>query len=239
MKGLLIKDLMLLKSQGRFFAVTVILIFIAGGVFDGSYAYFGYYLMLFQALFVVNTMSMDEENGGMCFLMTLPAGRKAYVREKFCFGMLMTAAGWALSVLIAVFFMAIKHDPADLTDLLPMAAGGLAVFPMINFVSVPLILKFGQEKGRIALAAVFMGLFGGLLPASSRQSRAVLRYGSAYASFHPVPDRRLGRRLTPVCGPGSGLLLSGGTDYGEKGVLISGFSLTVSPRALIIEKRVK
>lgn len=163
MKGLLIKDLMLLKSQGRFFAVTVILIFIAGGVFDGSYAYFGYYLMLFQALFVVNTMSMDEENGGMCFLMTLPAGRKAYVREKFCFGMLMTVAGWALSVLIAVFFMAIKHDPADLTDLLPMAAGGLAVFPMINFVSVPLILKFGQEKGRIALAAVFMGLFGGLL----------------------------------------------------------------------------
>ena len=119
--------------------------------------------MLFQALFVVNTMSMDEENGGMCFLMTLPAGRKAYVREKFCFGMLMTVAGWALSVLIAVFFMAIKHDPADLTDLLPMAAGGLAVFPMINFVSVPLILKFGQEKGRIALAAVFMGLFGGLL----------------------------------------------------------------------------
>ncbi len=163
MKGLLIKDLMLLKSQGRFFAVTVILIFIAGGVFDGSYAYFGYYLMLFQALFVVNTMSMDEENGGMCFLMTLPAGRKAYVREKFCFGMLMTAAGWALSVLIAIFFTAIKHDPADLTDLLPMAAGGLAVFPMINFVSVPLILKFGQEKGRIALAAVFMGLFGGLL----------------------------------------------------------------------------
>ena len=81
MKGLLVKDLCLMATQKRFF----ILILGVGALltFGGQDIIFvmGYMMMVF-GLFSGSTISYDDMNHGMGFLMTLPVSRKQYNRVR-------------------------------------------------------------------------------------------------------------------------------------------------------------
>ena len=100
MKGLLVKDLCLMATQKRFF----ILILGVGALltFGGQDIIFvmGYMMMVF-GLFSGSTISYDDMNHGMGFLMTLPVSRKQYVRSKYLFMFLMIAVSLVVSVLFS------------------------------------------------------------------------------------------------------------------------------------------
>ena len=83
MKGLLIKDLKLMKNNGK----NLLLVFLIIGTMMGImtkelYAAVGYVTFIFT-LFTVSTISYDEYDNGYPFLFTLPITRRQYVNEKF------------------------------------------------------------------------------------------------------------------------------------------------------------
>ena len=83
MKGLLIKDIRLMKGQSTILLALLILVAVFTGVVsDVSPSFVVAYITIFLSIFVASTISYDEYDHGYLFLMTLPITRNKYVNEK-------------------------------------------------------------------------------------------------------------------------------------------------------------
>lgn len=102
MKGLLIKDIKLMKNQKNFF---FIMLFVAVAMlfaeFDSSFVV-SYFTMI-ASMFVLSTISYDEYDNGYAFLFTMPFARKAYVKEKYMFSILMGGCAGIYLLFFPVF----------------------------------------------------------------------------------------------------------------------------------------
>ncbi len=152
MKGLLVKDLCLMATQKRFF----ILILGVGALltFGGQDIIFvmGYMMMVF-GLFSGSTISYDDMNHGMGFLMTLPVSRKQYVRSKYLFMFLMIAVSLVVSVLFSFLGSTVGTVmlPQDMVGTAIVISAVMAVLVSVFMV---LIFKFGAEQARVVIAVL-------------------------------------------------------------------------------------
>lgn len=159
MKGLLIKDWKLMKNQRMFFLAIIIMTFFlhfsgAGTVLLTSY------LPFVLSIFTMSSISYDEMDHGMSFLMVMPVTRKDYVAEKYIFGFLLGISGLLLGAVLSAVIHLSRHSALDFERYLieyVCTAGFLAVFLAIM---IPVQLKFGSEKGRIVLLGAFLGVIG-------------------------------------------------------------------------------
>ena len=154
MKGLLIKDMRLMLGQKRFFLIVMgmgLMLMFSG---DEPTASMGYVTMLLT-IFSLNTISYDEHENGMSFLMTLPINRKMYVQEKYVFAGTLSLIAGTLSVVMAYATTIARHIEVALQEILIVGGALSAVSFLIFAITVPLIIKFGSDKGRIAMFAVF------------------------------------------------------------------------------------
>ena len=160
MKGLLVKDLCLMRELKK---MVLIIVFVSAiFVFSGTdQAFLTGYVIILSALIAGMTLSYDEMNGGMAFLMTLPYSRKQYVAEKYLIGLLIIALGVVYALALAVI-QNLTGGGADMkTTLLTTAVCGFVGVIMLAF-SLPADLKFGAEKGRVMLIFGFMIVFFGI-----------------------------------------------------------------------------
>ena len=154
MKGLLIKDIKLMLGQKRFFVVVLgmgLMLMVTG---EQPSSAMGYIVMLLT-IFSLSTLSYDEHENGMNFLLTLPVSRKTYVQEKYVF-----AAGLALtSSVFAGALASVVTGAKGLTLYITefLAVGGVMIVLSLLIISfmMPVEIKFGAEKGRLAMFAVF------------------------------------------------------------------------------------
>ncbi len=146
MKGLFIKDLMLMKMQKRFFALIIGIALIMGFSTGDSVFVIGYMTFIIP-FFSVSTISYDEFDGGCAFLFTLPVTRKMYVIEKYIFSLLLGFSALILSILFSALIN-INNISASLEALY---ASPLIFAIMVSVISLmlPLHLKFGAERARI------------------------------------------------------------------------------------------
>lgn len=152
MKGLLVKDFKLMTMQRNFLIVMVVIA--AATVFTTTDTTFMVgFLSFIMMMFAVSTISYDDFDNGSSFLFTLPISRKGYVTEKYCFGMLLCLGGVALSLVLALFAAAIKEGIV-FSETLASAPFILAGAILLLSLSIPMQIKFGAEKSRLALAAV-------------------------------------------------------------------------------------
>ena len=79
MKGLFIKDLLLLKNQKRTLPLLVLCGIVMSASMQPSSAII--YLAVLGSMLCTGTISYDEMDHGYSFLFTLPVTRKTYVRE--------------------------------------------------------------------------------------------------------------------------------------------------------------
>lgn len=149
MKGLLVKDFKLLGLQKNFlFMMTVIAA--GAAVVNEDVMFMLGYMTFVMSIFALSTISYDEFDNGNAFLFTLPVSRKDYVVEKYGFCALLGAGGWGFAVLTALILSLIKGALPVLDVIMP----AFMLFPimlLIQAVMAPFMLKFGGEKGRIAM----------------------------------------------------------------------------------------
>lgn len=157
MKGLFIKDLKLMKNQARFLVVILLM----SAVFSGMYAnpFFAIsYAACLISLFTLTTISYDEFDNGLAYLMTLPVSRRDYVREKYLFGILSTIAALVFAGFISLGVSAARDVEYAVSEWAGVMAGSaLIVLVVISFM-VPLQLKFKAEQSRIAMLLVIGGI---------------------------------------------------------------------------------
>lgn len=160
MKGLLIKDIQLFLKQKKIFLIwfAVTLVFLnRDPVFGISYSLFLMVIML------VGTISYDDFDNGMGFLMTLPISRKTYVVEKYIFVLAGALLTGMITLVISVVYLLMHPAVMSITDLLISFGMLYAVMGIMASVYVPFQLKYGAEKGRSMLLVVtgfiFIGVF--------------------------------------------------------------------------------
>ena len=156
MRGLITKDFLLIFKRKQTLIIFAVLALVMGFAMDGTFI-IGYLTML-TAIVSISTISYDEFENGFSFLMTLPVSRKTYVIEKYLFCSFMGFAGWCVSVVIYMIGKLIKQIPVGLIDELPMLFAILPVMLVFTSAIIHLQLKFGVEKSRIAIFAIYGGM---------------------------------------------------------------------------------
>ncbi len=156
MKGMLIKDLKLMKVQKNFF-IVVIFMAVALSFAMGNLSFIMGYLTFVIPMFTVSSISYDEFDYGYPFLFTLPISRKGYVAEKYVFSFILGFGSFVVSLAL-ILSVGLFVDYGPIGETLRAIPFILAVMAVLMSVMIPLQLKFGAEKSRIALI-----LTGGVL----------------------------------------------------------------------------
>ena len=158
MKGLLIKDFMLLKNQKSSLLIVAV-IAVAMTAYLENTSFLIAYLAFIGSQFARNTISYDDFDNGNAFLFSLPVTRKSYAAEKYAFGLLVGGGGWLFGSGAAIIAGMVKGTVSPV-DTLMIA---LLTFPMLLVliaISVPFHLKFGAEKSGIAMIVIGFLLYG-------------------------------------------------------------------------------
>lgn len=149
MKGLLIKDFKLMKCQRNFLIlIAVIAVGMAASTQDSSFI-IGY-MTFVGSLFTLSTISYDEFDNGNTFLFSLPITRNDYVFEKYGFGLICGACSWLFGTLTVIIANVTKNN-TPVSDIWVAALMILPIMIFLSAVMIPFQLKFGGEKGRIAI----------------------------------------------------------------------------------------
>ena len=149
MKGLFVKDIELMKQQKQFFILVVVMEVILNLAGSGSVSFAtGYF-----------TISYDEFDNGLAFLMTLPVTRKQYVAEKYLLGAGLTAVAWGIATITGVICKGVAELQGCLSETI---IGSLIYIPLALLmlaVSLPLVIHFGAEKGRYIAMVMWAIIF--------------------------------------------------------------------------------
>lgn len=160
MKGLLIKDFCLLKQMRNILIIILAMacfLLVSGGTNNMSLI-IGY-VSIISGLMVSNTIAYDEFDNGYSFLMTLPAGRKTYVAEKYVFSIITGFIGWGFAFLMCLLFVRFKGADMSIKELAEISVPILAVLFIFVDIIIPVRLKFEAEKGKAVFAIIFLIIF--------------------------------------------------------------------------------
>lgn len=158
MKGLLIKDFKLLKGQKQFFA-AVLIVMTVFLMTSTSLSFVISYITVMMGMLTLTTIGYDEHENGMGYLFTLPVSRKGYVREKYLFGIMTTLPVLAVVSAIAFLVSGIRHIDFTVEEWGGAIMGSMLIVTMMLSLLIPIELKFGAERSRIAMTLVFGGAF--------------------------------------------------------------------------------
>jgi hypothetical protein len=101
-------------------------------------------------------MSYDSHDNGMVFLMTMPNARKNYARAKYALFGILLLASWVIPYLVKAVSSISKYNKIILADIILESIVVAPILILICSVVIPVMLKFGAEKGRLVLAFVFI-----------------------------------------------------------------------------------
>ena len=175
MKGLLQKDFYLMRTLARSYAFILGVFFLLSltGVYDGTFLCT--FLVLMCVMIPANTFSYDEQAKWDKYAASLPAGRPGVVRAKYLFTLLVSLAALALAALLqALLFFLGRAGTATLleAELSAVAPAGFGI--LMTAILLPLLFRFGSQRGRLYLVLVVAVLTGGTVGGAMVLSEAGL-----------------------------------------------------------------
>lgn len=155
MSGLFEKDLRLLCQNRQTLVLFLMMAGFLGLTQNGTFV-LGYLSFTFSIL-LTSTISYDEMDQGFEFLMTLPVTPKTYVKEKYGFCTVGVIFSVVLSGIIYLIAKGIHGEQILLGEELLTVLIFVPIVWCVIAIMVPIQLKFGAEKGRIAIFMVYGG----------------------------------------------------------------------------------
>lgn len=153
MKGLFIKDLRLVKGQKHFLAAILVMMV----MFLTAYTNFAFvisYITVMVGILTLSTISYDDFENGMGYLFTLPVSRKEYVGEKYLFSIITTLPGLAVVSVFSFVVSGIRNIDFPVEEWVLSVVISFLLITVILSVLIPLQLKFGADKSRVAIMIV-------------------------------------------------------------------------------------
>ena len=160
MLGLLVKDLRLALTRKYALLIILVIALIMGTSMEGPFI-IGYVTMI-ALMLAVGTIIYDEMDNGYDFMMTMPLTRKTYVREKYLFCLLSALVAWLVGAILTCAAYIIRQNASALLEVIPISLVLIPVLFILPAVMIPLQLKLGAERSRIATYIIF-GFIAGLI----------------------------------------------------------------------------
>lgn len=153
MKGLLLKDLYMMKKYGMW-NIIIALLFIVASLF--GYTMFDFfYPCLVCSMIPMSIISYDEKSRWDQYCGTLPFTKTQIVSSKYIMGLLVQMTVILINIIAHGIKMCVIGDFQLEYLMMILTTNVLAsIFPSI---CLPLVFKFGAEKGRV-IAVAIMGL---------------------------------------------------------------------------------
>lgn len=150
MKGLIIKDLLMIKGNLKHILFLYILFFALTlqGSFDLSFI-----LVMVSVMLFMSTFSYDEYNKWDAYAITLPNGRNNIVKSKYVSTIIIIVVSTLITLMLSIIVGLIKNN-LDLEITISTMLGSCFALVVLVGVLYPIIFKFGIEKGRIILFVV-------------------------------------------------------------------------------------
>lgn len=154
MKGLLYKDVFSMVKQYRFLLALVVIF----GLIPGSSLSF--LAVVYAAILPVSALATDEQAGWNRLAAALPLPRRQIVFSKYLLGLICTLAA-ALLGLVGESAIALARGGGPSLDGLANAWGMAGMGLLLQGLSLPMMFKFGVEKGRLCMMLVLALAVGG------------------------------------------------------------------------------
>lgn len=158
MRGLLIKDFLLLFQRKQTLLMFLLISLVMGFSIGGSFIV-GYMCLLSTTL-AVGTISYDDADNGLLFLLTCPVSRREYVLSKYMLCGIVLAASWIVAVVFLFVLNLVQGIQFRFLEDLVAAVVFIPGIVLTYCLMIPVQLKYGPEKGRLVIM-----LFGGGLVA--------------------------------------------------------------------------
>ena len=150
MKGLLVKDLLMMR-QHIFLTLVIILVYAFVAVTaNGMAEVFSFITIFLGIFFPVNTLAYDDKAHWDRLALSMPVSRTTVILSKY---LLSLGFMVVLSAVSLFFIWAIQKGAVTTEDFLGVA-GVLALGVTLVSIMLPLMFKFGVEKARIIIFLV-------------------------------------------------------------------------------------
>ena len=159
MKGLLLKDFFSLRSQGKLY-LALLVFYVFFGISTKNISMTGAFMVLVSSMLPITCLSYDESCKWDRFALTMPVSRLQMVLGKYLLGLLLNLCTLVVVLPISILTAQISGNrltggdlPVSAIVLSTLAICGVGLFMMA--ILLPVMFRFGVEKGRYVMLTVF------------------------------------------------------------------------------------
>lgn len=159
MKGLLLKDFYMAKKYCKMILVCII-VFAGVSVAEPSNLFYQFYPVVMASILPVTILGYDEKCHWNIYGQIFPYSRKQFVSVKYLMSLFYVCGMWLLLAAVQIVGMLVNERGAQDNFLffffLVLSSGILS-----SGILLPVIFKFGTEKGRLAYLVIIALICGG------------------------------------------------------------------------------
>ena len=200
MKALFIQDFRYMLTQKSFLVLIALVGIVLALTQNDNYIFVIGYLGFMGMITGMMSVTMDDQSNGLTFLFSLPIDRRVYVREKYIFIVLMGVSFNIFATALCLLFRMFAEYKAPLDEMLATSLGTLFVMLLFVCFMLPLQLKFGAERARLASFIAIGLFFAAVIVAGLVVNFAdALPFIQAFLSMSPVALTGIGAAFLIVC----------------------------------------
>lgn len=148
MKGLLLKDLLSLKKQGKFLGLLFVFYLVMALNSDNPYLFLSI-VSIMMVMLTMTSMAYDERSHWERYALTMPLARNTIVFSKYILALILVIGADFLSFLLLMLMKKTDFIESILYTFAMMGAS-------LIFISLilPILFRYGVEKGRLLMMAI-------------------------------------------------------------------------------------
>ncbi len=155
MLGLIIKDLLVCKKSLRTILLLVA-VFMVFSVTTDDNTFVMFITSIYFTMMVLTAFAYDAQAKWDAYGLTMPITRSETVLAKYLLGLVLSLLGAVLSLILTFGVMIYKQEAFITGQTLLMQLAMLGAALMMMSIFIPLIYRFGVEKARLVMIAVFV-----------------------------------------------------------------------------------
>ncbi len=150
MKGLILKDFINLKKQSKVIGVLVVF-YLLLAITTKNNSMFGAMMLILFAMMPITAISYDERANWDKYGLTMPVSRTEMVLSKYILGLILSSFALVLNFIVQIL-MGTEMNTENITIVFVIFGVSIIFFSLL----LPIMFKFGVEKGRMLMILVLM-----------------------------------------------------------------------------------